>query len=43
MGVFNIEIPDKALTNIELPTYAQELQIPHFRGVLMIDMLAQYP
>ena len=42
MRVFNIAIPDKALTNIELSTYAQELQIPHFRGVFMKDTLPQY-
>ena len=39
MRVFNIEIPDKALTNIELSTYARELKIPHLRGVFMRDTL----
>ena len=34
MRVFSLVLPDKPLMNIELSTYAQELQIPHFRGVL---------
>ena len=36
-------IPDRPLTNIELATYARELEIPHFRGVFMRDTLPQYP
>ena len=28
---------------IELSTYAQELEIPYFRGVFMRDTLPQYP
>ena len=43
MYISGINIPDKPLTNIELSTYAQELEIPHFRGVFMQDMLPQYP
>ena len=41
--VYNIEIPDKALANLKLSTYAQELQIPHFIGDFMRDTLPQYP
>ena len=36
-------ILDKPLTNIELPTYARELKIPHFRGVYMQDTLPHHP
>ena len=43
MRIFNVSIPDKPLTNIELSTYAQELDIPHFRGVFMRDTLPLYP
>ena len=43
MKVFSIVLPDKPLANIDLSTYAQELQIPHFRGVFMRDTLPQYP
>ena len=39
----NVSIPDKPLTNIELSTYAQELEIPHFRGVFTRDTLPLYP
>lgn len=39
MNVFNIDIPDKSLTNIELTTYAKQLAIPYFRGVYMRDEL----
>ena len=35
MYIFDINIPHKPLTNIELSTYARELRIPHFRGVFM--------
>ena len=31
MHIFNVSIPDRPLTTIELSTYAQELEIPHFR------------
>ena len=31
------------MTNIELPAYARELEIPRFRGVFMRDALPQYP
>ena len=40
---FNVSIPDRPLTNIELSTYARELEIPHFRGIFMRDTLPQYP
>ena len=43
MYIFDINIPDKPLTNIELSTYAHELQIPHFRGIYMRDTLPRYP
>ena len=36
-------IPDKPSTNIELSTHARELEIPHFRGVLMGDTIPLYP
>ena len=39
MFVFNIDIPNKSLTNIELSTYAKQLGIPYFRGVYMRDRL----
>ena len=39
MNVFGVDIPNKALTNIELEYYAKELKIPHFRGVFMRDTL----
>ena len=41
MRIFNVSIPDKPLTNIELSTYAQELQISHFRSVR--DTLPLHP
>ena len=43
MRVFNISVPDKPLTNIELVRYARLLKIPDFRGVFMRDTLPQYP
>ena len=43
MHIFDVNIPDKPRTNIELTTYAQELVIPHFRGVFMRDTLPLYP
>ena len=43
MQVFSLVLPDKLLTNIELSTYAQELQIPRVRGVFMRHTLPQYP
>ena len=39
MRVFNLELPDKPLTNFELSAYARELGIPHFRDVFMTDTL----
>ena len=39
MIVFNIDIPDKPLTNIDLVTYAEQLSIPYFRGVYMRNEL----
>ena len=43
MHIFNVSVPDRPLTNIELSTYVRELEIPHFRGVFMRDTLPQYP
>ena len=43
MHIFNVSITDIPLTNIEFSTYARELEITHFRGVIMGDMLPQYP
>ena len=43
MQIFNVSIPDKPLTNIELSTHARELKIPHFRGVFMRDSLPLHP
>ena len=43
MHIFNVRIPDRPLTNIELSTYARKLEIPHFRGVVMRVTLPQYP
>ena len=43
MRVFNISVPDKPLTTIELVRYARLLEIPDFRGVFMRDTLPQYP
>ena len=43
MHIFNVSIPDRPLTRIELSTYARELEISHFRGVFMRDTLPQYP
>ena len=42
MHVFNLEIPDKPLTNIELSTYARELKIPNFRSGFMRDTLPRH-
>ena len=39
MQIFNISVPDKPLTNMELVRYARLLEIPDFRGVFMRDML----
>ena len=33
MYIFDINIPDKPLANIEISTYTREWKIPHFRGV----------
>ena len=43
MRIFNVSIPDRPLTNIELSSYVRELEIPHFIGVFMRDTLPQYP
>ena len=43
MQIFNISVPDKPLTNIELVRYARLLKIPDFRGVFMRDTLPKYP
>ena len=41
--ISNVSIPDRPLTNIELSTYARELEIPYFRYIFMRDTLPQYP
>ena len=41
MIVFDINIPDKSLTNVELLTYAKQLKIPCFRGVYMRDEVSK--
>ena len=43
MDVYGIHIPDKPLTNVELLEYANQLQIPKFRGVFMRDTLPTKP
>ena len=43
MQIFNISVPDKPLTNIELARYARLLKVPDFRGVFMRDTLPEYP
>ena len=43
MNVFGVNIPNKALTDIELEYYVKELKIPHFRGVFMRDTLPKKP
>ena len=43
MRVFGVCIPDKPLADIELSKYAQELEIPLFRGVFMRDTFPLYP
>ena len=42
MHVFNVSVPDRPLTNIELSTYTRDLEITHF-SVFMRDTLSQYP
>lgn len=39
MIVFNIDIPNNSLTNVELISYVKKLGIPFFRGVYMRDTL----
>ena len=43
MHLFGVRIPEKPLTNIELTTYARELEISHYRAVYMRDTLPLYP
>ena len=43
MQIFNISVPDKPLTNIELVRYARLLKIPDFRGVLFRNTLPLHP
>ena len=43
MEVFDIYIPDKALTNFDILYYVKELHIPYFRGVFMRDNLPETP
>ena len=42
MNVFGVDIPNKALTNIELEYYVKELKIPYFRGVFMRETTKEY-
>ena len=43
MEVYGIHIPDKPLTNYELIGYANQLNIPNFRGIFMRDELPRKP
>ena len=44
MQVYEVHIPvDRGLTNIELSNFVTKLNIPHFRGVFMLDELPQNP
>ena len=43
MNVYGTEIPDKALTNLDLLKYVSILDIPNFRGVFMRDTLPKSP
>ena len=43
MNVYGIEIPDKALTNLELLDYCKQLHIKTLRGVFARDSLPAYP
>ena len=43
MLLISAHISDKPLTNIELSTYARELEISHVRDVFMRDALPLYP
>ena len=41
--VYGIQIPDKALTNLELSKYCEELNITTLRGIFARDSLPVYP
>jgi len=43
MDVYGIQIPDKSLSNFDLMKYAEDLNIPNFRGVFMRDELPKIP
>ena len=43
MDVHGIQIPDKSLSNFDLMKYAEDLNIPNFRGVFMRDELPKIP
>ena len=43
MNVYGIQIPDKALTNLELLDYCKQLDIKTLRGVFARDSLPAYP
>ena len=43
MIIYGINIPNVSLTNLDLLHYAQELNIPNFRGVFMRDTLPDNP
>ena len=42
MKVYEVDVPsDKGLTNFDILRYIDILQVPHFRGVFMIDELPE--
>ena len=43
MIIYDINIPEFSLSNLNLIHYAQELNIPNFRGVFMRDTLPKNP
>ena len=43
MDVYGIQISDKSLSNFDLMKYAEDLNIPNFRGVFMRDELPKIP
>ena len=43
MEVHGIQLPDRPLTNFDILKYADQLGIPHFRGVFMKDTLPSAP
>lgn len=43
MQMFNLKIATGPLSNIDIIKYAQQVNIPHFRGVFMRDTLPSVP